>query len=158
MQHEQNNFNQYRTLIYIRILYNILVDLLNELFTVVPMNYIFSIGPSLYFNPNLLHINTIWEQVQVQIQALGLSDKCVLANLWYESNKQPQENFPSLNQSVLAAISVLNYERQRNQSKDLARGTQISQEGFVGMLIISGCLWLSGQESRMAASYHQLTR
>lgn len=122
------------------------------------MNYIFSIGPSLYFNPNLLHINTIWEQVQVQIQALGLSNKCVLANLWYESNKQLPENFPSLNQSVLAAISDFNYERQRNQSKDLARGAQISQEGFAGMLIISGCLWLSGQESRTAASYHQLTK
>lgn len=52
--------------------------MLNILFTVVPMNYIFSIGPSLYFNPNLLHINTIWEQVQVQIQALGATNVSLL--------------------------------------------------------------------------------
>lgn len=78
---------------------------------------------------------------------------CVLANLWYRVKQTASRNFPSLNQSVLAAISVLDGDRQRNQSKDLARGAQISEEGFAGVLTISGCLWLSGQESRVVAPW-----
>lgn len=34
----------------------------------------------------------------------------------------------------------------------------MSEEGFAGMLTISGCLWLAGQASHMVASYGQLTR
>lgn len=69
-----------------------------------------------------------------------------------------RSNFPSLNQSVLRAISVLGGDRQRNLFKDFVKGAQMSKEGFAGMLTISGCLWLVGQASHMVASYGQLTR
>lgn len=97
MQQEQSKFNWYRALMYVRILHNILVNMLNELFTAVPMNFILSIGPSLHFNPNLIHINTAWEQVQVQIQAVGLSNKhASLLIFGIESNKQLPEFFHHL--------------------------------------------------------------
>lgn len=154
MQQEQSKFNWYRALMYVRILHNILVNMLNELFTAVPMNFILSIGPSLHFNPNLIHINTAWEQVQVQIQAVGLSNKhASLLIFGIESNKQLPEFFHHLiNLFSQLYLSLMVTDREISQ-KTLLGGAQISQKGFTGMLIISGCLWLSRQQSRMVASW-----
>lgn len=79
------------------------------------MNCVLSIGPSLHFNPNLFHINTVGVQVQVQIQALGLRNKHESLLIFGTVKQAASRNFPSLNQSVLAAISVLDGDREMSQ-------------------------------------------
>lgn len=104
-----------------------------------------SAGPSLHLNPNLLHVSTLWKQIQVQIQVPGLRNKHASSlNFGIESSDQP----------VLSTIAVL------GEGRDVSQTTLLGEPKYHwrDLLACSSCLAAPGYLDRNLVWWLHTTR